>query len=249
MSASLRSQIADAARAHIMRQAHASARALRDLLPAANARGSESYARCLRAGLREVYARVPRCPLSELREQAVAWAECALASGARFDVGRKACDALRFSAEHNLASLAVPSKLVSVSSYQDAAVALATRLESRGGWLPTERDGSIVYALGMRLGSVQPKHGATWLPALGSVRLAVIAITGGAVRVSPAGDIQRTTRGVNVAFEVGQAALAWRRRQRSAITRANAYDVKHSGYTTSSMGEAHRLQIQLAELC
>lgn len=66
-----------------------------------------------------------------------------------------------------------------------------------------------VYGLGLRLGSVQPKH-AGWLAALGGVgygpvRVAVIAVTGGRAVVTADGRAVRTLRGVNVAFEVGPA--------------------------------------------
>ncbi|WP_420454446.1 hypothetical protein [Rubrivirga sp.] len=202
-----RATLANSVRALTMHEAHASARALRQRYP------SESYRVCLSAALRGVHARVRRCPLPALREQAVAWAECARATGARLDVARKAADALVFSASHDLASLAVPSKLTGTSSYQDAAAAVGARLDARGGWVLTEHDGPTVYALGLRLGDVQPKHAQTWLPVLRQsrpVRLAVIAVTGGDPYVTPGGDVKRKTRGVNVAFEVGAAALDWR---------------------------------------
>ena len=140
-------------------------------------------------------------------------AECARATGARFDVARKAASALRFSAGNDLGSLAVPSKLTGTSSYQDAAAAVSARLDARGGWILTEHDGPTVYALGLRLGDVQPKHARTWLPVLRQsrpVRLAVIAVTGGDPYVTPGGDVKRKTHGVNVAFEVGAAVLDWR---------------------------------------
>ena len=201
-----RTQIADAARAHTMREAHASARLMHTAFP------REPYRACLSAALREVHARPRRCPLPALREQAAAWAECAAAAGARFDVARKAASALAFSADNDLASLAVPSKLTGTAPHQDAAGVVGSRLDSRGGWVLTERDGSTVYALGLRLGDVQPKHSG-WLAALGPVRLAVIAVTGGDPYVTPGGDVGRKTRGVNVAFEVGAAALDWRAAQ------------------------------------
>lgn len=218
---SLRARLAGAARAHTMREAHASARALRHRCPSDGTVTGPSYRACLGAALREVHARTRRCPLPELRRQALAWAECPAASGARFDVERKACEALRFSAESDLASLAVPSKLVGTSAYQDAAAAVATRLDSRGGWILTERDGTALYAMGLRLGDLQPKHVRTWGEALGPVRVAVIAVTGGQPYVTPAGDVKRRTRGVNVAFEVGTAALAWSAAQEAAGTDAS----------------------------
>ena len=201
-----RAPLANAARAVVMREAHAAARARRQREPAT------PYRACLSAALRDAHARPRRCPLPTLRRQALAWAECAAATDARFDVARKAADALAFSADNDLASLAVPSKLVGTASYQDAAAAVGARLGSRGGWVLTERDGATVYALGLRLGRVQPKHGA-WLSALGPVRLAVIAVTGGDPYVTASGDAKRKTRGVNVAVEVGTAALAWATRQ------------------------------------
>ena len=207
-----RAPLANAARAVVMREAHAAARARRQREPAT------PYRACLSVALRDAHARPRRCPLPALRRQALAWAECAAATDARFDVARKAADALTFSAANDLASLAVPSKLVGTASYQDAAAAVGARLDSRGGWVLTERDGATVYALGIRLGRVQSKHGA-WLAALGPVRLAVIAVTGGGPYVTASGDVKRKTRGVNVAVEVGTAALAWAASQDAAPAR------------------------------
>lgn len=230
---SLRSALANAARSHVMREAHASARLLSTALP------GETYRACLSAALREVHARVRRCPLPELRRQALAWAECAVEAGARFDVARKAADALRFSADNDLASLAVPSKLVGTASYQDAAAAVSARLDARGGWAICQTDGADVFALGLRLGRVQPKHAQTWHAALAvggrPVRVAVTAVTGGDPYVTRAGDVERKTRGVNVAFEVGAAALAW------AAAKAEA--ARHEGGPTAA-----ELQRQLADL-
>ena len=215
MNATLRARLANAARTAAMQKAHASARLLREHYPA------EDYADCLRAALRERAARVPRCAPVDLCEQAEAWADCARIDGARFDIEEKATDAVRFSIDNDLASLAVPSKLVGTASYQDAAAAVATRIESRGGWALCERDGAAVFALGLRLGNVQPKHAATWLPSLDGVRpvrLAVTAVTGGDVFIDRTGQARRKTRGVNVAFEVGAAALDWASARRTAGT-------------------------------
>lgn len=227
MPASLRARLADALRSLAMRQAHASARALREVRP------SETYAACLSAALRERAARVPRCEPSELCRQAAAWAACARATGARFDVERKAVEAVRFSASMHLASLAVPSKLVGTAGYQDAAAAVASRLSARGGWVLCQRDGGAgtgaVFALGLRLGRLQPKHSLTWVPALDvsrPVRVAVIAVTGGDAVVAAGGRLVRKTRGVNVAVEVGAAALDWATAQEAAPDSTSAADLQ-----------------------
>ena len=233
MSATLRPRLANAARSHSMRQAHAGARAIRAQRP------RETYAACLRAALREVAARVPRCSHGELCRQAEAWAACARATGAgrfpSFDVDRKAADAVRFSADMNLASLAVPSKLVGTAGYQDAAAAVGARLDARGGWHVCQRDAAAgpgaaaVFGLGLRLGRVQPKHARTWLPALDAgrpVRVAVTAVTGGDPVVGRDGRLVRKTRGVNVAFEVGAAALDWAAAQQTATSPQTAAELQ-----------------------
>ncbi|MDT0632927.1 hypothetical protein [Rubrivirga litoralis] len=223
MPQSLRSRLANAARSHSMRQAHAAARALRAEYP------RETYAACLRVAMREVAARVPRCSTRELCRQAAAWAACARATGARFDVEQKAADAVRFSADCNLASLAVPSKLVGTASYQDAAAAVASRLDAQDRWHVCQRDRAAVFGLGLRLGQVQPKHANTWLPALDNprpVRVAVIAVTGGEPVVGRGGRLVRKTRGVNVAVEVGAAALTWAAAQRTATSPETAAELQ-----------------------
>lgn len=218
---SLRARLTAASRSHTMREAHASARALARYAPAA------SYRERLGVALREVGARVRRCPLDRLAAQALAWAGASRACGARFDVDAKALSAFAFSARHHTRSLVVPSKLAGVRSYQDAAAALAVRLESRGGWALCEtrtvedRRGRVVevYAMGLRLGHVQEKHARTWVGPVGPLRVAAISATGGKAFVTASGDVKRTLRGVNVALEVGAAAEAWSAREAYGITR------------------------------
>ncbi len=202
----LRRTLANVARRVAMQAAHARARAIVSLCPAT------PYAVALGSALRSPAPR--RCTLANLRRQALAWARVALATGARFNVAQKAADALAFSASANLRSLAVPSKLTGTASYQDAAEAVAERMQARGGWTLCEHgtgaadDALGVYALGLRLGAVQPKH-AGWITALPSARVAVTAVTGGEAFVGADGRERVKTRGVNVAVEVGQAALAF----------------------------------------
>lgn len=172
----VRRAITNAARAAAMRAAHRTARIAYGGAP------WTPYRQHLAAALRTPEPR--RCALAVLRRQALAWARVALATGARFDVAAKAAGALTFSADSNLASLAVPSKLTGTSAYQDAAAAVALRLDARGGWAVCQRgeacgsDPLGVSALGFRLGAVQPKH-AGWIQALPTARVAVTAVTGG----------------------------------------------------------------------
>src|SRR5690606_29145294 len=123
----LRARLASAARSLTLREAHAPARALRAPAPRPSADRPAS-------ALRTAHRRPRRCPLPTLRRQALGWAEAARAAGARFDVERKAVDAFTFSAEAGTRSLCVPSKLSGTASHQDAAAAVASRLDSRGGW-------------------------------------------------------------------------------------------------------------------
>lgn len=205
-------RLARAARAVAMRTAHAVAR---------TGDASTSYSARLTAALRAPAYR--RCSLGTLRRQAAEFVAVAVEAGARFDVVGKACDALRFSAETNARGLCIPSKLVGTKAYQDAAAAVETRIDARGGWVVCERDGAATFALGLRLGAVQPKH-AAWIDALGlavgafpgcPARVAVTAVTGGRVVVTADGRTVRTTRGVNVAVEAGPA-LANRIAQRES---------------------------------
>lgn len=198
--AGTRRAIANATRAVAMREAHAEAAA-----------GSQSvpYAARLAAALRNVYARPRRCALSSLRRQALAWAAAAHQSGARFDVTRKAAGAVAFSAAHDLRSLAIPSKLYGTRAFQPAADTLSSRLATRGGWALVTVDHAHTVTHGaQRLGSLQDKH-AAWISAIGSVRVAATAVTGGQPITDRHGNLTRTTRGVNIALEVGDAAEAW----------------------------------------
>ena len=203
-------RLANVARAYVMREAHTLARTGDEGTP---------YAARLGAALRAVALRPRRCRVSILRKQAGELARVCAETGARFDYARKAAEALLFSLERDTRGLAVPSKLVGVKAYQDAAGALAARLDNRSGCVLCERDGASVFGLGLRLGAVQTKH-AAWLSSLGSgpygaVRVAVIAVTGGQAIVAKDGQAVRTLRGVNVAFEAGPA-LGARLQQRQS---------------------------------
>ena len=199
-------RLAGVARSYSMGEAHALAR------KGSLALAGVPYAVQLAAALKTAARRPRRCALASLRKQAAEFVRVCAETGARFDYVQKACDALRFSAECDTRTLVVPSKLVGVKSFQDAAAALASRLNARGGWVVSETDGATVYGLGLRLGDLQPKH-ARWIAALGGVRVAVVAVTGGHPVVNKAGEAVRTLRGVNVALEVG-SALALRVQQR-----------------------------------
>ena len=218
--AGTRRALAAAARRLVMQEAHVSAVAENPNVP---------YAARLAATLRAAYARPRRAPLSTLRRQALAWAACAAESGARFDVLRKACDALAFSATNDLRSLAIPSKLIGTRAHQPAADALAARLATHGGWSLAKMDGIHAVHFGPhRLGAVQPKHAATWLRSLGPVRLAVVAVTGGEPYEDRRGHVARRTRGVNVALEVGDAAAAWAARP-TVTERLDAMEAEFAG--------------------
>ena len=165
----------------LMRQAHANARS------------------------RVTNARPRRCSLAVLCRQAVSLAAVMDAAGCRFDVVQKAADAYAFSAGCDLAALAVPSKLVSVASYQDAAHLVGERLAVSRGWVTAEHDGrGNVFAIGLRLGRVQDKH-TRWMETLAHVRIAITDITGGHPYTDRHGEIHRGYYGVNVAFGVGDA--------------------------------------------
>jgi len=214
-------RLARAARAVQMRTAHAAARGAGS---GSGGDASTTYSARLAEALRTPAYR--RCSLGSLRRQAAEFVRVCAETGARFDAVAKACDALRFSAETNARGLCIPSKLTGTASYQDAAAAVGVRLDARGGWVVCERDGGTgngphaAFALGMRLGAVQPKHARTWLPALGTVRVAVTAVTGGRAIVTPDGRAVTTTRGVNVAVEVGPALLARLAQRHSDETQA-----------------------------
>ena len=212
-------RLANVARAYVMREAHTLARTGDEGTP---------YPARLGAALRAVALRPRRCRVSILRKQADELVRVCAETGARFDYARKAAEALRFSLERDTRGLAVPSKLVGVKAYQDAAGALASRLaasgSTRGGCVVCETDGASVFGLGLRLGAVQTKH-AAWLASLGSgpygaVRVAVIAVTGGQAIVTKDGQAVRTLRGVNVAFEAGPALGARLQQRRSDRTQA-----------------------------
>lgn len=207
-----------------MREAHGRAR--RSVTLARHEGRPLSYAGALAEAIRYAHARPRRAPLPTLRRQALAWASLVASTGSRLDVAAKACEALTFSATAGLASLTIPSKLSGVAACQDACARVRERLEARGGWLPAEltKDGDV-YALGLRLGQVQPKH-VRWLSELPGARLAITDITGGHSFFDASGEPRRAYFGVNVALEVG-AAL----------------DVQATPRET-----AHEMQARLAEL-
>lgn len=206
-------RLANVARAYTMREAHALARRGVAMLP------GTSYAVRLQSALKTVARRPRRCAVASLRRQAAEFVRVCNETGARFDVVAKACDALTFSLARDTRALVVPSKLVGVASYQDAAAALASRLDARGGVVVCETNGATVYGLGLRVGDIQPKHGK-WTAALGGVRVAVVAVTGGRAIVTAAGHAVTTTRGVNVCLEVGPALLARIQQRQSDETQA-----------------------------
>ena len=198
--AGLSRAVGRAVSAEVMREAHAYARTVADLVP---------YRSALRTAMRHAWQRARRCDLRTLRVQALAWGAAAKSAGCRFNVERKAAEAVAFTMRHDLGSLSVPTKLEGTAARQVAAESAAARMEARPGWIVgtygIEANGAAV-ALGAELGRVQAKH-RRWIAALGAVRFAVIAVTGGReVEVEP-GRTVRTTRGVNVALEGGAAAV------------------------------------------
>ena len=142
-----------------------------------------------------------------------------LASGVRFNARRKVTDAEEFSFLRGGSTLALPSKLSSVSAFQGEAEEVAPAVDAVGGYLPAVlhlaayddgRPFLLVTAdaqngdpAGRRtLGTIQPKHLPWILPLLtvepegfvrsdrNALRVYVTAVTGG----TP----ERPTRGVNI---------------------------------------------------
>lgn len=186
----------------VMQEAHEAARTL--------AADGMPYRRALSLALRAAWDRPRRLSLATLRAQASAWIVACRAAGCRFNVEAKVAEAARFTLAHALGELTVPTKLRGTAARQDAAAAVAARMQARPGWVSGTygvEAGRPVVALGLPLGFVQDKH-AAWIGELGAVRFAVLAVTGG-VEVETERGTFRTTRGVNVALAVGRAARAW----------------------------------------
>jgi hypothetical protein len=184
------------ARAHEMRLAHVAAR-----VSVANV--GTPYRQAHAAALVSIRAGVGRkAPLATIKAQALAWAEHARRSGARFNVERKAAEAFTFSADNDLAGFNVPTKLVGVAvgATQDALAILAgerprpahpVRLRRRA-----EVDGLALYLGADFLGRLQHKHEG-WVRSLPGFPVGAINVTGGTA--------DAPTRGLNVALAVWHA--------------------------------------------
>ena len=143
---------------------------------------------------------------------ALRWARFAPRQGARFDVEKKAAEALRFSLTAGARRFCVPSKLVGVTAagVQSRLRILAAQVR-HGGPQPLKlvRAGEHVHAHAPAVregdgfvGRVQPKHLRWLLPLVerGAVRCHALQVTGG----TPA----RPSRGVNVVFSFTAAGRA-----------------------------------------
>lgn len=129
---------------------------------------------------------------------ALRWARYARRRGARFDVEKKAAQALHFSLTRRTRSFAVPSRLEGVRQHSGRIAELQPLQPLRLHVVRVGEGGGSPQLLACtergEVGRVQAKHHAWLLPLVerGAVRCHVLRVTGGAP--------ERPSLGVNVAF-------------------------------------------------
>ena len=147
---------------------------------------------------------------------ALRWARFARQQGARFDVEKKAADALAFSVDVSARRFAIPSKLIGTKQHAPRLVALAHLIRDDGPQLlqlvpsaPTSGEPQILArclalrcgeGAGCTVGRIQQKHAPWLLPLVErrAVRCFALDVTGG----TP----ERPTRGLNIAFSFAAPA-------------------------------------------
>jgi len=161
----------------------------------------------------------------DITQQAQAWATFT-AVRSRFNVPRKADEALAFSLQVGAHGFTIPTKLVGTSQFQDILARLADhgkpfvrlvarlRPDTRPGREQKKRVG--FYWQGELLGFLQDKHLGWFLPlfkdgSMHGLEFFVLQVTGG--------EVDKPTRGVNIAIAgVGKAAILYLSYEQEPVT-------------------------------